>query len=414
VASLPATVVTNNETGVTLSGTFSGNGGGLTNLNAAQLVSGTNPIVLYADTNNNFYGAGAGNLTTSGGDNIAIGVNALLKNTNGSANTAIGVQALEGNMTGNQNTAVGTRALFDNSTGSNNTGVGYSALFYNGSGSYNTAYGVQALFKLGIETGIGGSNNIALGYGAATNYLYNESGNIIIGNAGVANENNIIRIGTPGVQATTYIAGVINGNGGGLTNLNVNLANVSGVLPASTTYTVAGNQSGGWGSPVLLVTNINSSATASPALRAVGYGNSPNGVLSVSSQGTGLIAQFGNAAAFVADITTNGTVDATGFNGGSLRVGGSGTTITNMEAGQAIMPASSLQETNYTITFPTAFSSSPKIIFSLANDPGFQGVSDIFSANVSSNSPAAFSINVYRLNGTSWSQQLRINWQAWQ
>ena len=32
-ATLPASVVTNNETGVTLSGTFSGNGGGLTNLN---------------------------------------------------------------------------------------------------------------------------------------------------------------------------------------------------------------------------------------------------------------------------------------------------------------------------------------------------------------------------------------------
>ncbi len=40
---LPGVVVTNNATGVTLSGTFSGNGSGLTSLNASQLTSGTIP-----------------------------------------------------------------------------------------------------------------------------------------------------------------------------------------------------------------------------------------------------------------------------------------------------------------------------------------------------------------------------------
>lgn len=42
-ARLPSTVVTNNETSVTLSGTFSGTGSGLTSLNASQLISGTVP-----------------------------------------------------------------------------------------------------------------------------------------------------------------------------------------------------------------------------------------------------------------------------------------------------------------------------------------------------------------------------------
>ena len=41
LAQLPAAVVTNNETGVTLGGTFSGDGGGLTNLNAGNISSGT-------------------------------------------------------------------------------------------------------------------------------------------------------------------------------------------------------------------------------------------------------------------------------------------------------------------------------------------------------------------------------------
>ncbi len=43
LAQLPVAVVTNAETGLTLSGTFSGNGSGLTSLNGAQLASGSVP-----------------------------------------------------------------------------------------------------------------------------------------------------------------------------------------------------------------------------------------------------------------------------------------------------------------------------------------------------------------------------------
>ena len=43
LAQLPASVVTNTENGVTLGGAFSGNGGGLTNLNASKLASGMVP-----------------------------------------------------------------------------------------------------------------------------------------------------------------------------------------------------------------------------------------------------------------------------------------------------------------------------------------------------------------------------------
>jgi hypothetical protein len=152
-------------------------------------------------------------------------------------------------------------------------------------------------------------------------------------------------------------------------------------------------------------------------LRVVGYGNSSAGVLSVSSQGTGLLAQFGNAGAFVADITTNGTVDAAGFNGGTLRVGSSGTTFTNVEAGQALMPSggSSLVETNLIITYPQAFTTVPKVIVSVANDPAFQDLNNTFVVSVSSNSVSAFRVNVLRVDtAAGWTQQLRINWQAWQ
>jgi hypothetical protein len=43
VSQLPAVVVTNNASGLTLAGTFSGNGAGVTNLNASNLASGTVP-----------------------------------------------------------------------------------------------------------------------------------------------------------------------------------------------------------------------------------------------------------------------------------------------------------------------------------------------------------------------------------
>jgi hypothetical protein len=58
---LPGSVVTNTEKGVTLSGTFSGNGIGLTNLNASQLASGTVP----ASALNGANGGGLTNLNAS-------------------------------------------------------------------------------------------------------------------------------------------------------------------------------------------------------------------------------------------------------------------------------------------------------------------------------------------------------------
>ena len=73
-----------------------------------------------------------------------------------------------------------------------------------------------------------GNANIALGYQAGYN-LTSGSSNIDIGNPGLATDTNIIRIGSG--QTQTFIAGTLNANGAGLTNLN--LANFSGLLPGS-------------------------------------------------------------------------------------------------------------------------------------------------------------------------------------
>jgi trimeric autotransporter adhesin len=137
---------------------------------------------------------------TSGGYNTAIGVTALFSNTTGFINTAIGRQALYSNTTGEANTAIGEAALGGN--GSFNTGIGTTALLSNTTGNNNTAVGNSALFS-----NTTGSSNIALGDAAGTKNV-SGSNNIYIGNPGTHTDSSRIRIGTPGIQTKTFIAGI--------------------------------------------------------------------------------------------------------------------------------------------------------------------------------------------------------------
>jgi hypothetical protein len=182
-------------------GTISGS------INAAQLTS-------IGNTNGgggNFFVGPSGNVTNSGSGNTGIGVNTLNSNTSGSNNTAVGNAALAANTNGSYNTAVGLGALVFNTSGSQNTAYGYDALALN-SGSANIALGSQA--GIGILSG---------------------SSNIDIGNPGLSTDANLIRIGSG--QTQTYIAGVINGDGGGLSN----------VVASAAQLTSIGNTNGGQG-----------------------------------------------------------------------------------------------------------------------------------------------------------------------
>ncbi len=155
---------------------------------------------------------------TNGSQDTGLGYRALLNNLSGSQNTASGVAALEANTAGANNTATGAFALNVNSIGSFNTANGGQALEYNSTGSNNEANGFQALWQntsgsqntadgcLALLANATGNGNIALGYQAGYNIL-NGSDNIDIGNAGSSSDNGIIRIGTPGTQTETIIAG---------------------------------------------------------------------------------------------------------------------------------------------------------------------------------------------------------------
>src|SRR5262249_41286151 len=138
-----------------------------------------------------------------GTNNVAVGFDALYSNTMGNVNTANGAFALTDNTTGNGNTAVGYQALESNTMGSRNTATGIDALEENTTGSRNTANGYNALYYSS------GSDNIGLGANAGV-YLATGSNNIDIGNAGIPSDTGKIRIGTQGMHAGAFIAGIYN------------------------------------------------------------------------------------------------------------------------------------------------------------------------------------------------------------
>jgi hypothetical protein len=135
------------------------------------------------------------------GFNVAWGPDSLFSLTTGTYNTAIGWEALDIVTTGYANTATGFEALFFN-TGDQNTATGMEALVENATGGSNTGTGYRAL-----QSNTTGSNNIALGVEAGK-FLTTGSFNIDIGNFGVADEANTIRIGDQANQTKTFIAGI--------------------------------------------------------------------------------------------------------------------------------------------------------------------------------------------------------------
>ena len=185
---------------------------------------------------------------TTGGGNVAVGILALYSNTIGFSNVSIGSSTLVNNTTGNYNTALGDTALTFSTTGSYNTALGAKAIAFNSTGHDNAAVGYGALNKntTGIDNvAVGsnaaatlttGSNNIVLGFFAGS-ALTTGSNNIEIGHAGgSAGESGTIRIGTPGTQTATYVAGIRDVALGGLQPLGVNAAGQLGVKGSSARF----------------------------------------------------------------------------------------------------------------------------------------------------------------------------------
>ena len=193
----------------------------LLSLTTGSFNTGDGAATLLVNNANENTATGAGALLSNNAPrNTADGAFALFFNTTGVDNTAVGDRAMQNSTTGNENTAVGSGALFNNTTGNSNSAFGFDALFSNTTGNRNVAIGLGAL---GQNTT--GNDNIALGYFSGSELTAGDN-NIYIGNVGVANESNTIRIGDPAIHQTVIIGGIpagglaailFNYNSGGIT-----------------------------------------------------------------------------------------------------------------------------------------------------------------------------------------------------
>jgi hypothetical protein len=177
------------------------------NLSANGFEIGGNLFAFGSESTANAFLGFAGNSTTNGCCNTALGQTALFENTTGSANSAVGLQALYDDTTGYNNTAVGSGALFVNATGNENTAIGVGAGENNTSGSSNTFVGY---FAEPSTSNL--SNATAIGAGSTVN----ESNALILGGTGSSAVT--VGIGTASPYTdyaldvdTTASNGVING-----------------------------------------------------------------------------------------------------------------------------------------------------------------------------------------------------------
>lgn len=175
---------------------------------------------------NTFIGYYAGCALSSGGFNTITGWQSFTNNVSGSENSAYGSYSLV-SATSGPNDAFGFEALYSCTTGTTNTAFGNSSgkslttandctfVGYDADTSALTSPGQTCIGSRVVSTGgfntllgfgaYGGDYCIAIGQNAGT-VATTASSSIFIGNAGLAPDNNLIRIGYD--QVSCYIAGI--------------------------------------------------------------------------------------------------------------------------------------------------------------------------------------------------------------
>ena len=195
-------------------GTFLGNNAGnftSTNYPYNNVGIGNNAVESVT-TAINLTGVGANTLQylTTGDGNTAVGTGAMFNQVSGNSNVAVGDYSLESNNS-NNNTSIGSSALNASTNDSDNTAVGVDSISSLDGGSFNVATGSNSFANL-----LTGSYNVGSGYNIGSNYVAAESSNIIFNSSGVANENNVLRIGggtgTGNQQLNQAFISGINGN----------------------------------------------------------------------------------------------------------------------------------------------------------------------------------------------------------
>ncbi|MCA0364028.1 MAG: hypothetical protein LCH67_08290 [Bacteroidetes bacterium] len=188
---------------------------------------------------NSFFGRATGTLTTTGVNNVGIGVNSLTTNTIGSNNVAIGTNSMQYSKVASRNIGIGyyagaywgggttevngynvaigwesqasSASNSINTIGYHNISFGYRSLFSNTKGLYNFS-GVHSSLLNNLE----GSYNTAIGYLALSSNI-NKSNNIAIGTEAMRHFN-----GDSTLASTYNIALGANALRGNTTNTSLN------------------------------------------------------------------------------------------------------------------------------------------------------------------------------------------------
>ena len=268
----------NVQSNLIVAGTITGDGSGLTLLDANQLKAGGATIVIVppqhipgAFSNTLVFGTGGALLTTNppysldplpfeqdgshaGQDNTFLGIEAGFENTSGAGNTFVGSEAGEDNTTGTQNTFLGWAAGRSNRRGYHNTFVGVGAGQENGDNFYNTFMGTDTGLRftngnlnvfLGTGSGGGGaegSRNVYVGVNTGNSAAGND--NVFVGTySGTSGAGGSGNVGVGANSLQMLDGGTNNTSVGYLAGLNTTTANENTSLgyQALTANTTGGN-----------------------------------------------------------------------------------------------------------------------------------------------------------------------------
>ena len=377
------------NTGNLISGAFTGNGAGLTNVpvTAGSAFYIQNGTAQQASSNFNISGNGTVGGNVNAGGVYQIGGGTVLQSANdGTDNVFVGQSSGPSSINGNRDTFLGALTGNANTIGAQNTFVGFTSGKSNTFGMGNTYLGSNAggvnngSDNVFVGLGAGNvatttSNSILVGFNAGLTVTTGSS-DILIGNTGAtAAESNTIRIGTQGTgtgqQNTVYVAGITSqtipsgnpvyvdangmlgvgsgGSSGGVTSFNTR---TGAVVPANGDYsfsllsgTLADGQLSGSYSSALTFSNgsdlFNGSFTGNGAgltnvpvsagsTNYVQNGTSQQASSNFNISGSGTV---GGTLTATSAVNTNGTYQIGGVNALLATDGGSQNTFVGIDAG---------------------------------------------------------------------------------
>jgi hypothetical protein len=276
-------------------GSFTGNGAGLTNLNAGALASGTVPD---ARLSNNVARLNAIQ-TFTGTNTFSPTSGAPFVVTSTTKVASLNADWLDGLDSSAFALSTHTHSATDITSGT----LPDARLSNSVAMRVGSNYFTSSNFFLGLLVATNGSNQLGGNFNGIVSG--NGAGLTNLPAATATNAWNLT--GNAGTSPTVNFVGTTDGR-------PLILKSTGGIGIGTTNptapFNVVGSRAGNYSTPVTYIENTNTTGSSSPALRIGSSGNTADGVLNVSAFGTGKIAAFGaNPFGEVVNIDTNGSLN---------------------------------------------------------------------------------------------------------